>query len=71
MFLGLLKKALSGSLGRNLIDIVFSTEQVVDSEEHRLLSALRDTALQDGAVREQFYQKVIQSLDLEIGRAHV
>ncbi len=65
MFLGLLKKALSGSLGRNLIDIVFSTEQVVDSEEHRLLSALRDTALQDGAVREQFYQKVIQSLDLD------
>lgn len=63
-YLGLLKKALSGTLGRNLIDIVFSTQQVVDSEEHRLLSALRDSALKDGAVRQAFYQKVIDSLDM-------
>lgn len=33
-YLSLLKKGLSGSLGKNLIDIVFSTQQVVDSEEH-------------------------------------
>ena len=31
-YLSLLKKGLSGSLGKNLIDIVFSTQQVVDSE---------------------------------------
>ena len=36
-YLDLLKKALSGALGKNLIDIVFSTQQVADSEEHRLL----------------------------------
>lgn len=41
-YLGLLKKALSGTLGRNLIDIVFSTQQVADSEEHRLLSRPAD-----------------------------
>lgn len=63
-YLGLLKKALSGTLGRNLIDIVFSTQQVVDSDEHRLLSALRDSALKDSAVRQAFYQKVIDSLDM-------
>lgn len=63
-YLGLLKKALSGTLGRNLIDIVFSTQQVVDSDEHRLLSALRDSGLKDGAVRQTFYQKVIESLDM-------
>ena len=40
MYLGLLKKSLSGSLGRNLIDIVFSTQQVAGSEEHRLLQTL-------------------------------
>ena len=39
-YLSLLKKGLSGSLGKNLIDIVFSTQQVVDSEEHRLLTKL-------------------------------
>lgn len=66
-YLGLLKKALSGALGRNLIDIVFSTQQVVDSEEHRLLSALRSSGLKDNAVRQAFYQKVIQSLDMEGG----
>lgn len=63
-YLGLLKKALSGTLGRNLIDIVFSTQQVVDSDEHRLLSALRDSGLKDGAMRQTFYQKVIESLDM-------
>ena len=31
MYLGLLKKTLSGTLGRNLIDIEFSTAQVADS----------------------------------------
>ena len=63
-YLGLLKKALSGTLGRNLIDIVFSTQQVVDSDEHRLLSALRDSALKDGTARQTFYQKIIESLDM-------
>lgn len=63
-YLGLLKKTLSGAMGRNLIDIVFSTEQVADSEEHRLLSALRDSGLKDGEVREEFYRKVIGSLDM-------
>ena len=41
MYLGLLKKTLSGTLGRNLIDIEFSTTQVADSDEHRLLQTLR------------------------------
>ena len=63
-YLGLLKKALSGTLGRNLIDIVFSTQQVADSEEHRLLSALRNSELKDSDAREAFYQRVIQSLDM-------
>ena len=63
-YLGLLKKALSGTLGRNLIDIVFSTQQVADSEEHRLLSALRNSELKDAEAREAFYQKVIATLDM-------
>ena len=64
-YLGLLKKALSGTLGRNLIDIVFSTRQVADSEEHRLLTALRDSQLKDGALRQSFYEKLIGALELE------
>lgn len=63
-YLGLLKKALSGAQGKNLIDIVFSTRQVADSAEHRLLMSLRDTELKDPAVRQAFYDKVIESLDM-------
>ncbi len=63
-YLSLLKKALSGSLGRNLIDVVFSTQQVADSDEHRLLSALRESQLKDGEIRETFYRTVIDALDM-------
>ena len=64
-YMGLLKKSLSGGLGRNLLDLVFSTQQVQDSEEHRLLTSLRGSALKDAGARELFYQKVIQSLELD------
>ena len=63
-YLSLLKKGLSGSLGKNLIDIVFSTQQVADSEEHRLLTALRTSQLKDNEVRQAFYRKVIDGLDM-------
>lgn len=63
-YLALLKKVLSGAMGRNLIDIVFSTQQVADSDEHRRLMALRDSKLKDGEVRQEFYQTVIDSLDM-------
>lgn len=64
-YLTLLRRTLTGQLQKNLIDIVFSTRQVADSEEHRLLSALRQTGLKDEAVRRQFYDQVIQSLDMD------
>ena len=51
-------------MGRNLIDIVFSTQQVADSEEHRLLSALRTSELKDAEARDAFYQQVTGSLDM-------
>lgn len=64
-YLSLLKKALSGALGRNLIDIVFSTQQVADSQEHRLLSALRNSSLEDTGARQTFYRTVIDALDMD------
>lgn len=64
-FLTLLKRSLSGTLGKNLLDIPFTTQQVVDSEEHRLLMALRDSELKDEDAIQTFFQKVIQSLKLE------
>ncbi len=65
IFLGRLKKCLSGGMGRNLIDVVFSTQQVVDSSEHRLLMALRDSHCQDDRARDELYGRIISALDLE------
>ena len=64
MYLGLLKKALSGTLGRNLIDIEFSTAQVADSDEHRLLMRLRDSGLEDEEAVQTLYEKIAGSLHL-------
>lgn len=66
-YLGLLKKALSGTLGKHQMDIVFSTQQVADSPEHKLLTALRSSGLKDGEARQAFYQKVIERLDMGDG----
>lgn len=63
-YLALLKKALSGALGKNLLDIRFATRQVVDSEEHRLLSALRKSELKDAALREQFCRAIIDAVEM-------
>ena len=63
--LNLLRKSLSGSLGRNLIGVSFSTAQVVDSPEHKLLMALRDSELKDEEALEAFFQAVAQSFRLE------
>jgi hypothetical protein len=34
---GASQKSLSGALGKNLMDILFANQQVLDSDEHRLL----------------------------------
>ena len=60
-----MKKALSGSLGTNLTDIEFSTRDVLESENHKLLMKLRETRLSDSEALETFYQKVIESVKFE------
>ena len=63
--LGCLIRALSGIPGKNLIDITFSTQQVVDSDEHRLLMTLRDSSLEDEEAVSEFYRRVIDALSLD------
>ena len=60
--LTILRKTLSGVKQKNLIDITFSTQQVVNSEEHQLLMASRDSSLKDHDVIHYFYEKVIQTI---------
>ncbi|MBO5203892.1 MAG: DUF4317 domain-containing protein [Clostridia bacterium] len=63
--LRILKKTLSGAHGRNLIDIEFSTQQVMESEEHKLLSDIRHTQLKDGELVHKLYDKIINSYETD------
>ena len=62
--LALLRKALSGGLGRNLMNVEFSTRQVAEGEELKRLQALREDKLKDAAARRAFYEAIIQNLEL-------
>ena len=64
-FLTILKKTLSGTLGKNLLDISVTTQQVVSGEEHKLLMALRDSALRDSDAVHALFQTIISSLSVE------
>ena len=64
-YFALLKRTLSGGIGKNIIDITFKTSQVAGSEEHGLLMKLRETKLKDDELRQKFYQKVIESVTME------
>lgn len=63
--LSVLKKALSGYIGRNLIDISFSNEQVLNSEEHKLLSTLRSSELRDNDAVHALYEKILPSIEMD------
>ena len=64
-YFGVLKRTLSGTIGKNLIDISFRTAQVADSPEHKFLMELRNCALQDDALRMVLFQKIIDSVSFE------
>lgn len=65
MILATLRRTLSGRLGKNLTDITFATGQVADSDEHRLLMALRESSLEDNEAVQTFFDAVIKANDLE------
>ena len=64
-YFALLRRTLSGAIGKNLIDITFKTSQVAGSEEHKLLMDLRATQLKDEALLDTFFKKIIDSVVME------
>ena len=63
--LALLKKSLSGTLGKNLAEIEFETQQVVSGEEHALLMALRKSGLDDDDAVHEFFRRTIEATNME------
>ena len=64
-YFALFKRVLSGSVGKNLIDITFKTSQVANSPEHKLLMDLRASKLTDDELLHGFFQKIIDSVVME------
>ena len=60
-----LRRTLSGSIGKNLIDITFKTSQVAGSPEHKLLMDLRASQLKDDTLREELCRKIIDTVVME------
>ena len=64
-YFALLRRTLSGAIGKNLIDITFKTSQVADSPEHKLLMDLRESKLADEEKRGELFRKIIDNVVIE------
>lgn len=64
-YFAVLKRALSGTIGKNLVDLSFKTSQVVNSNEHSFLMELRNTALKNDDLRMELFRKIIDAVSLE------
>lgn len=60
MYADLFRATISGPDGRHLHDIQIDTE---DSDEYRLLLALRESSLEDESLRSLLYERIIDSYD--------
>ncbi|MBO4423396.1 MAG: DUF4317 domain-containing protein [Clostridia bacterium] len=61
-YLNIFKKVLSGGIGKNLINVDFSTRQVTDGEEQKLLSGLRDGISGKSDACRRFYEKIVPAI---------
>ena len=65
--LGLLKKSISGANGKNIFDVAFTNQQVVDGAEHNRLMKLRDTAIASDEDVHALYESIISSTHFDAG----
>lgn len=55
------KKTLSGTLGKNLINLSYSLDEELTGDHQKLLLALRDSELKDDALLDLFYDRMIDT----------
>ena len=63
-YLGFFRRNLAGNVGKNLLELPFTNEQVLASEEHTLLRTLRDSKLKDEEAVQTFCGKIVEHLDM-------
>ena len=59
-YLDIFKHTLSGTLGKNLINMEFPLEQELNGGTQEFLLKLRDSKLEDDLLLDEFYEKIIQ-----------
>lgn len=59
----LLRKTLSGTIGKNLLDLEFPLSSEESGGTQEFLLRLRDSKLKDDALLEEFYDKIISSYE--------
>ena len=57
------KKTLSGTIGKNLINMEFPLDQEKEGGTQEFLMKLRGSKLQDNSILEEFYDKIIENYD--------
>ncbi|MEI3340295.1 MAG: DUF4317 domain-containing protein [Eubacterium sp.] len=60
-YLDIFRKSLSGTIGKNLLNMEFPLEQEMGDGTQKQLLALRDSELKDDAMLEAFYDKIIET----------
>ena len=60
-YLAIFRRTLSGTNEKNLIAIPFSNEQVLNGEEHKLLTELRKSELSNEEARKTLFSKIASS----------
>ena len=58
-YMAIFRRCLSGTAGQNLLPVDFTSEQVENGAEHRLLTRLCDSALADEEAVGEFFQKAV------------
>lgn len=61
-YLAIFKRTLSGTPGKNSIDVDFSTGQVSFDEQHKLLMKLKESALRNDDAVNEFFNHIIESV---------
>jgi len=70
MYSMLIKKTLSCAVGKHLLPIEYTAEEVESNVEHRFLMDLNNTHLENEDLRSDLYEKIIENFDNE-GKSYV
>ena len=62
-YLEIANKAMSGTIGNNLLELPFDPANEIEGSGHDLLMKLRETRLQDEKLLIEYYNRIIESYD--------